>query len=142
MGLITFPLIGGDLSLCKIRTQRESFQFIWLKVVQHLVVILLFLWEKMSCVPGGSLGSLLLMGEANPSLLFGMGILSADGIGQIFPKRPPLVEHILRNIPQTFASNVLPPQQTTVTHDILQELKSGPTQIPMEPLLCPGTQCT
>ena len=29
----------------------ESVQFIWLKVVQHLVVILLFLWEKVSSSP-------------------------------------------------------------------------------------------
>ena len=28
------------------------------------------------------------------------------------------------------------------SQQILQELQSGLTQIPMEPLLCPGTQCT
>ena len=49
------------------------------------------------------------------------------------------------NIPEIFASNVLPPQQATVTlfsQEILQELQSGPTQIPMEPMFCPGNQYT
>ena len=37
----------------------ESFQPIWLKVAQHLVVILLFLGEKLSCnpfIPPSSIG--------------------------------------------------------------------------------------
>ena len=50
---------------------------------------------------------------------------------------------MLMIIPKTFASNVLPPQRATVTpnfsHEILEELQSGLTQIPMESLLCPGT---
>ena len=50
---------------------------------------------------------------------------------------------MLLNIPKSFASNVLPPQQTIVTplfsQDILQELQSGLTQIPMETLFCPWT---
>ena len=29
-----------------------------------------------------------------------------------------------------------------VSQEVLQELQSGLTQIPMETLLCPGTQCT
>ena len=54
----------------------------------------------------------LLMGEAliPPGLLFGLGLLSADEWGQIFPKWPPLEEYTLVNIPDTFASSVLPPQ--------------------------------
>ena len=46
------------------------------------------------------------------------------------------------NIPETFASNVLPPKSQghpLFSQEICQELQSGPTQIPMEPLLCPGT---
>ena len=45
------------------------------------------------------------------------------------------------NIPKIFASNVLPPQQATVNSfsQIIQEMQSGPTQVPMESLLCPGT---
>jgi len=46
----------------------------------------------------------------SPGLLFGLGLLSADGWGQIFPKWPSLEEHMLMNIPKNFASNVLPPQ--------------------------------
>ena len=82
-------------------------------------------------------------GAVIPSgLLFGLGYLSTDGWGQIFPKWPPLEEHRRMNIPEIFASNVLTPQQATVTlfsQEILQEMQSGLTQIPMEPLLCPGT---
>ena len=80
-----------------------------------------------------------------PGLLFGLGLFSADGWGQIFPKWPPPEKHMLMNIPESSSSNVLPLQQATVTpfsKEILQELQSGLTQIPVEPLLCPGTQCT
>ena len=48
-----------------------------------------------------------------PGLLFGMGLLSADGWGQIFPKWPPPEKGTLMNIPKSFASNALPPQQAT-----------------------------
>ena len=48
-------------------------------------------------------------------LLFGLGLLSAVGWGCIFPKWPPLEEHTLMNIPKSFASNALPPQQAIVT---------------------------
>ena len=40
---------------------------------------------------------------------------SADGWGQIFPKWPLLEEHTLKNIPQSIAFNVLPPQWAIVT---------------------------
>ena len=50
-----------------------------------------------------------------PGLLFALGLLSADGWGQIFPKWPPLEKGMLLNIPKSFASNVLPPQQATFT---------------------------
>ena len=80
-----------------------------------------------------------------PGLLFGLGLLSADGWGQSFPKWPPPEKQALRNISESFASNTLPLQWATVTlfsQEILQELQSGPTQIPMEALLFPGTQGT
>ena len=48
-------------------------------------------------------------------LLFGLGLLGADVWGQIFPKWPPLEEHMMMNIAKSFASNVLPSQQATVT---------------------------
>ena len=59
----------------------------------------------------------LLMGEALilPGLSFCLGLLSADEWGQIFPKWPPLEEYTLVNIPDTFASSVLPQQWATVT---------------------------
>ena len=47
--------------------------------------------------------------------LCGLGLLNADGWGQIFPKWPPLEKHTLMNIPKSFASNALLPQQATVT---------------------------
>jgi len=80
-----------------------------------------------------------------PGLLFGLGLLSADGWGQSFPKWPPPEKQALRNISESFASNTLPLQWATVTlfsQEILQELQSGLTQIPMEALLFPGTQGT
>ena len=43
-----------------------------------------------------------------PGLLFGLGFLSADEWGQVFPKWPPLEEHMLMIIPENFASNALP----------------------------------
>ena len=47
-------------------------------------------------------------------LLFGLGILSVDGWGQIFPKWPPPEKGTLMNISKSFASNVLPPQHATL----------------------------
>ena len=57
------------------------------------------------------------MGRAviSPGLLFGLGLLSIDGWGQIFPKWPPPQKGMLKNIPKSFASNALPPQQVTFT---------------------------
>ena len=69
-----------------------------------------------------------------PGLLFGLGLLSPDGWGQIFPKWPPLEEHMLMNIPEIFASSIHSPQRAIVTpfsQEVLQELQSGLTQIPM-----------
>ena len=50
-----------------------------------------------------------------PPGLFGLGLLSADGWGQIFPKWPPPKKGTLLNIPKSFASNVLPPHQAIFT---------------------------
>ena len=50
-----------------------------------------------------------------PGLLFALRLLSADGWGQIFPKWLPPEEGTLLNISESFASNVLPPQQATFT---------------------------
>ena len=50
-----------------------------------------------------------------PGLFFGLGLLRADGWGQIFPKWPPPEKHTLMNIPKGFDSNALPLQQTTFT---------------------------
>ena len=61
---------------------------------------------------GGLEAAFLLMGGAviPPGLLFGLGLLSTDGWGQIFPKWPLVEKHTLMNIPETFAFNALPPQ--------------------------------
>ena len=50
-----------------------------------------------------------------PGLLFGLGLLSADGWGQIFPKWPPPEKCMLMNIPKSSGSNALPPQQAAFT---------------------------
>ena len=89
---------------------------------------------------GGSLGSLFADGwGCDPTwLLFSLGLLSADGWGKIFPKWPPLEEHMLRALPPvSFPHNE--PRLPLFSQEILQELHSGPTYIPMESLLCPGT---
>ena len=64
---------------------------------------------------GGLYAACLLRGGAviPPGLLFALGLLSADGWGQIFPKWPPPEKCRLMNIPKSFASNTLPPQQVT-----------------------------
>ena len=61
---------------------------------------------------GGLWAVCLLIGGAviPPGLLFGLGLLSADGWGQIFPQWPPPEKHMLMNIAENFASNVLPLQ--------------------------------
>ena len=43
-----------------------------------------------------------------PGLLFGLGLLSADGWDQVFPKWPPPENHGLMNIPKSFSSIVFP----------------------------------
>ena len=48
-----------------------------------------------------------------PGLLFGLGLLSTDGWGHIFPKWPPPEKGMLMNTPKSFASNVLLPEQAT-----------------------------
>ena len=72
---------------------------------------------RSGCVPEGSLGSLFTDGQGwiPPGLLFGLGLLSTDGWGQIFPKWPPPEKGTLLNIPEGFAFNVLPSQQATFT---------------------------
>ena len=46
-------------------------------------------------------------------LLLGLGLVSTDRWGKIFPKGPPPQKGRLLNTPENFASNVLPPQQAT-----------------------------
>ena len=46
-------------------------------------------------------------------MLFALELISTDGWGQIFPKWSPPEKGMLMNIPKSFASNVLPPQQAT-----------------------------
>ena len=100
-------------------------------------------------MPEGSLGSLFTEGwGCDPTWVVvcpGASPQLADRWGQIFPKWPPPEKGMLLNILESFASNVLHSQQPhspLFSHDVLQELQSGLTQIPLETLLCPGTQCT
>ena len=76
-----------------------------------------------------------------PELLLGLRLLTAEGWGKIFPKWPPPEEHTLLIIPEAFVPSVLPPQATVIpfSQEILQELQTVLTQIPLESLLCPET---
>jgi len=50
------------------------------------------------------------------------------GGARSFPKWPPPEKGMLLNIPESFASNVLSPQEATFTlfsQDVLRELQSG-----------------
>ena len=70
-------------------------------------------------MPEGSLGSLLTQGwGCDPTWLVvcpGASQQLSDRWSQIFPKWPPSEKGTLLNIPQSFASNVLPSQQGTFT---------------------------
>ena len=100
-------------------------------------------------MPEGSLGSLFTEGQGCDSTWVvvcpGASLQLSDGWGQIFPKWPPPEKGTLLNIPESFAFKSFPrnkPRSPLFSQDVLQELWSGLTQIPMEILLCPGTQCT
>ena len=74
-------MVGGALSLSEIRS---------------------------GCVPEGSLGSLfadVCKAVFPPGLLFGLGLLSPAVWGQIFPKRPPLVENMMM-IPENHSQDL------------------------------------
>ena len=79
----------------------------------------LCLWVRLEAAVRllGSLGSLFTDGWAviPPGLLFALGLLCADEWGRIFPKLPPPEKGTLLNIPKSFASSVLSPQQATFT---------------------------
>ena len=114
MELILIPLVGGALSLGVIGS---------------------------GCAPGGSLGSLF-----------------ADGAGAVFPPSSP--DQMGPDFSEMATSRGVhtddyardlclqcPSPQMSYSHSlfsqvILQEPQAGLTQIPMESLLCPGTQCT
>ena len=88
------PLAGGADSL----SQWLVGHYLWVRLEAAVCLGVLF-------------ADFLFMGGAVfPSgLLFGLGLLSPGGWGQIFPKWPPLEEFTLI-IPVTSESNVLPPQ--------------------------------
>ena len=77
----------------------------------------------------------------SPGFVFDLGLLSADRWGRIFPKWPPLEEHMPVSTPETFASSVLPssdPQSLPVFPGDPPRTAVRPPQIPMESLLCLG----
>ena len=110
----------------------------------------LYLWvrlEEAVCLGGLQAACLLMAGTViPPGLLFGLGLLSTDRqVGPDFPTMATSRERQLLNIPESFAFNVLPSQQSTFTPVVPggpPKLQSGLTQILTETLLCPGTQCT
>ena len=64
-----------------------------------------------------------------PGLLFALGLLSADGWGQIFPKWPPPEKGMLTNIPKSFASSAFPTQQATFTPSFLRRSSKNCHQV-------------
>ena len=110
-------------------------------------------------MPEGSLGSLFTEGwGCDPTWVVvcpGASQQLADRWGQFFPKWPPPEKgtaaeysgELCLQFPSLTTSPIHPwfPRMShspMVSQDVLQELQSGLTQIPMETLLCPGTQCT
>ena len=84
VGLIPIPLVGGALFLGEIRC---------------------------SCVPGVSLGSLFTEEwVCDPTWIVCPRASQHCWLGQIFSKWPHLEEHMLMNVPENLASNVLPSQ--------------------------------
>ena len=84
-----------------------------------------------------------------PYFLFGLGLLSPDGQGQIFPKCQLLRELTPVIIPWDLCLQCpvpagIPscPLLSQETLQDLQDLQLGLTQILIEHLLFPGTQCT
>ena len=80
-----------------------------------------------------------------PCLLSGLGLLSPDGCGQIFPKWQPqgsshrwLFLGPLSPMSCPHSESWLP----LLSKEILQELPVGLIHIPVESLLCPVIQCT
>ena len=76
-------------------------------------------------MPEGSLGSLFTEGQGcDPTWVVvcpGASQQLTDEWGQIFPKWPPPEKGMLLNIPKSFASKILPSQQTTST-PVFQEV--------------------
>ena len=121
MGLILFPLVGGALSLGELRG---------------------------SCVPGGPLGSLFIDGWGCDStwIIVWPGVSQHCQVGPDFPQMATSRGTHADEYSQDFCLQC-PSPLTSHSHplfsqEFLQELQSGPTQILMEPLLCPETQCT
>ena len=85
-------------------------------------------------MPEGSLGSLFTEGQGcDPTWVVvcpGASQQLTDGWGQIFPKWPPPEEHTLMNIPKSFASNILSPQQARVTPCFPRRSSKNCSQVP------------
>ena len=105
-------------------------------------------WDWRQLCARGSLGSLFTDGwgcDSPTGLLLGRGRgFSALMGGARFPQNG----HLQRTHADEGSRNFCPQCPPTTSHShprfsqkVLQELQSGPTQIPMEPLLRPGTQC-
>ena len=93
-------------------------------------------------MPEGSLGSLFTDGrDCDPTWIVvcpGASQLT-DRWCQIFPKWLPSEKGMLINIPKSFASLSFPynkPHSPLFSQEVLQELQSGLTQIPLENFLC------
>ena len=121
MGLIPIPLVIGTLSLDEIRG---------------------------GCVPGEFLGSLFTDGRGyDPTwIIVWPGASQCWWVGPDFTHlatfRGTHIDEYSLELCLQCPSLIIIHSHPLYSHEILQELQSGLTQIPKEPLLCPRTQCT
>ena len=100
-------------------------------------------------MPEGSLGRLFTEGQGFGCCLpWGFSALT-DGGGQVLTngrlQRKAWLLNVALSVAKSVAFNVLPshnPHSPLFSQDILQDLQSGLSKIPMETLLCSETQCT
>ena len=121
MELVPIPQVGGTLSLSEIRG---------------------------GCVPEESLGSLFDDGQGcDPTwIVVWPGAFQHSWVGSDFPKMATSRETYTDKYSQELCFQCPSPTTSHIhplfSQEVLQEMQSGLTQIPVETLLCPGTHCT
>ena len=95
-------------------------------------------------MPEGSLGSLFTEGRGcDPTwVVVCPGASQHRWLGPAFPQMATSREGHTAEYSRELCFQCPSPTTSLFSREVLQELQSGLTQIPMETLLCPGTQCT